>query len=1013
MNTERIKKRLKSVPLTRPELQAGILTAFIRILCLLVLMNAVPANALELTTSTRSLHIGTQLQVLEDREQLYSINQITAAPQTDLFQTSPYADANFGIKFTTYWARFSVRNTSSATDWVLQIAESSLDDVRVYHQNPNGHWQVLQGGELYPRQSDEAFRTPVFHLSLAADQNHVIYLRIHNAGLMKFPPVIYSQAEWEHFKDQDSLINGLFYGFMLALLLHNLFLFISLRDQNYLYFSACMVGYILYTLALDGYGYLYLWGSVTSYLNNVLPLTVRISLIFILQFTKSFLNTPVNSPQLSRFITLMQIVQVTLLALLLIPASVMGPQFWDGLALSVQLATPAALMACLIAGIKVLRKGYLPARFYLAAWVSLFIGSLIAMANVSAWFEIPGWGRMQFSFVVGIHALIFSLGLASRVRMMMGRIENTVEHLQQEVADHRNTTLALQQSNQNYLVELRERRKAETALQLHRDQLEQTVTDRTWELEQASTRAKRANREKTQFLANMSHEIRTPMNAIIGLTQLMKRTHLTAQQADYQQSIETASQNLLSLINKSLDLSKIEAGKLELERVPFQLHELILQQQGIFAEKATQKGLRLEAVPLPEGLPCLSADPLRLGQIITNLLDNAIKFTQQGTITLQANLQQHSDTSGTLTLSVQDTGIGISADQQHRLFNRFSQADGSTTRSYGGTGLGLTISRQLVSMMRGRLTLRSAPGIGSCFEAIMPVVLLPANLPREKTANLAPQPAPQVQDNELNNLSILLVEDNIINQQIARELLRFAGADVTSVDDGESALKALKAEKYDVILMDIQMPDMDGYQVSAALRGRGDTTPIIAVTANVFTDDIQRCLSHGMNGHVGKPITIESMAAEIKRVLCKAPRTGARQPKQLEPQQANLTLNIQRGLANIPSSPELYPELLQLFCDNHHADIQRSLQLFKDGQNHLAQPIMHDLKGVLASIGADRLHRLVEQIDNGLQHEAQELHKQIVIAETEMKNLLKTIRDYLQRDPSNASALPASIRSDP
>ena len=368
--------------------------------------------------------------------------------------------------------------------------------------------------------------------------------------------------------------------------------------------------------------------------------------------------------------------------------------------------------------------------------------------------------------------------------------------------------------------------------------------------------AKAATHAKSVFLANMSHEIRTPLNAILGMAYLLRREGVTEQQAERLGTINAAADHLLGVINDILDLSKIEAGKLTLEKTRLEVDVLLSNVLSIIASRAQAKGLKLsvEAEKVPRHLV---GDPTRLAQALLNYANNAVKFTESGSITLRTRVLERRDDSIQLRFEVQDTGIGIAPQAQLRLFEAFEQADSSTTREYGGTGLGLAITQYLATLMGGEAGVSSTPDVGSTF-------WFTARLEMCEQAN-GNRTLDDTVDAEARlaetcaGMSVLLVEDEPINQIVAQELLSETGLLIDTADNGLQAVEKAQAKSYDLILMDMQMPKMDGVTATRQIRqipGR-QTVPIIAMTANAFSEDRARCMDAGMNDFLSKPVVPE------------------------------------------------------------------------------------------------------------------------------------------------------------
>ena len=386
----------------------------------------------------------------------------------------------------------------------------------------------------------------------------------------------------------------------------------------------------------------------------------------------------------------------------------------------------------------------------------------------------------------------------------------------------------------------------------------------------ANVALERANALKSHFLAAMSHEIRTPLSSVIGLIDLLRATPVGPQQRDYFTALHASAEALLSLINDILDVSKFEAGHLTLEDQPLVVRRLVTEVVDVFTAPVRAKGLRLSAQVAEAIPPVLTGDPLRLRQILTNLVGNAVKFTAQGAVDLQADFLEETADGVVLRFAVRDTGIGIAAAAQAGIFDAFTQVDASMARQYGGTGLGLAICKQLVAVMGGAIGVQSAPGQGSTF-------WFTVRLARGTTQRAAPTPGVTDDRGAARGRAgegrrpghILVAEDNPVNQLVAVHLLEGLGYAVEAVQTGQQAVDALRKRPYDLVLMDCHLPELDGFAATAAIRHaeaeRGQHTPIVALTADALAGDAEKCLAVGMDDYVAKPVTAERLAAVVAR----------------------------------------------------------------------------------------------------------------------------------------------------
>ncbi len=575
-------------------------------------------------------------------------------------------------------------------------------------------------------------------------------------------------------------------------------------------------------------------------------------------------------------------------------------------------------------------------------------------------------------------------------------------------------------------------------LEHYNEELEEKVTARTSELSRTNAKlsemiidlrkakdaAEAANKAKSQFLANMSHEIRTPMNGVLGMTELLLHTKLTEKQKKFAESSYRSAGSLLNVINDILDFSKIEAGKLELDLIPFDLVKTVEDGVELFSEQARKKGISLELL-LEENVPVqVEGDPGRLRQVLVNLVGNAVKFTEQGSVSIQVSTLDNGGEYADVALEVRDTGIGISPDSLKHIFDCFSQGDGSTTRKFGGTGLGLTIAKQLVEMMGGWLSVESVQGDGAVFRVTVPL----RRLSDITVSDLAPavetgkpeSGAALSGETEAKVLGrILLAEDNRVNQDVCAEIISHLGYHVDIVSNGQEAVEARGRSSYDLVLMDFQMPVMDGIEATRRIRmldrERGMHTTIIALTARAMEGDREQCLEKGMDDYLSKPFTIDSMREMLERWLkegqgaVKADKSGAAQPVMTaSPVQNTVPLQVTRNgsavetatlecLASLSSeqSPNVLYKVAGIFLTQTPTLLRNLHDLIVTGDGMGIQKVAHSLKSSCAMVGAFHLSELCRELEEGIREwnfdNASTHYRRIELEYVEVEKVLRGI----------------------
>ena len=956
-----------------------------------------------------------------------TIQQILKRRQN--FQWFMEDNPNFGFRKNGLWLTNKISNVSNLQSWVFRIDFSQLDKVDFYLVADGVLLQQSHQGKL---QSDQIFRNPTLRADLPVATPLELFIRVQSHSSSLIVPLTVAPEPVHSLAAQiDSTLWGLFYGGLGILAIYNLIIFFTTREISLLAYVANVAAVVSWQFVWGGHLQVLVGDAADMWITHHTELLFVVNGLTAGLFTLYFLETRRQTPSAHPVIVSLMGVQVVLGLLCL---GDLLPTIWKhNLVYGIGIA---CVFSYIYAGFEALTHRFQPARYFTYAWLIVAVSAIIGILSLTG--LLPSNKFTTYCFQVGIflETILFSLALMEKNR---GKLEAEVD---QATDDLRNNMELIEEQNAR--------------------------------LDIARKDAIKASNIKSQFLANMSHEIRTPLNAILGFSRELGNVTLPADQQEQVRIVNTAADNLLSIVNDVLDFSKIEAGKLQINNQPFHPNQLLEEMVTIMSKSAHSK--RLEFVfdlgPLPEKL---IGDLFRIKQILNNLLSNALKFTSSGTITLGVAGQALSHGIHELTFTIEDTGIGISRQDRKKLFSAFSQVDDALNRSYQGTGLGLVICRELVRLMRGTMDLRSDPGLGSTFiitlrtnrlskkNALAPsrdwqdkqVVIfdpipqtrrasarmltglgaqvhsvetmdvlhnlqltpdflfatVPGSLLQSRDAMLGsliqfkakkrilwysgPEPFNQypsltqhfdtqvrmpltlskLEDlqhrkinetknpmqhklNSLPKIRILAVDDMEMNLKLLSTWLTDSPIELTTSMSGQDAVNRCQATEYDMILMDVQMPGMDGLQASRAIRKTPLNlgTPIIAVTAHAFKEEQERLLASGMDDYLPKPMEVSALLDLIRR-WCQT-----HNPTEPETTTLDWELATRRTNHNKETARELLADFLRLLPESiHHIEAAWDERDYDTLQRHV-----HRLHGACCYTGVPALQRLADQLESAL-----------------------------------------------
>ena len=799
---------------------------------------------LRISGGADSFDAGYYLETLEDRKGKLAIEDVTGPEYRDRFRKNESRISNFGFTDSVYWGRVTLKNETQAGRYVLEIGFPLLDRVEFYWKYGDEAASVpfrksVSGRSIPFSERSVSHRNFMFVLPFMTHETIVCYMRFQTEDAMIFPVTVWQQYALAKRIQIELFVFGIYYGIIVVMLLYNIFLFLSLRDWSYLYYVLFLAFYGLFLFSMNGLAGQYLWPGSTWLSMNINPVLIGLSVFWAVFFSITFMDTKDYTPRLHLMLKISMILSICLSAGSLFMKYSTAIQLGQLLPMTVIfLGIPAAVICW--------RRGYRPARFYLIAWSTMLAGIMLSALRVMGVLEHNVLTEYGLQIGSGIEIVLLSLALADRINIL----NEEKEKAQQQAIDN----------------------------------------------------LRKADSLKDEFLANTSHELRTPLNGIIGIAESLMdgiAGDLSEKARKNINLIIVSGKRLASLVNDILDFSRLKN------------QDIILRQKAVHLRPVSEVICELVA-PLMRGkdiilvnnigndIPPVLADEDRLRQIMLNLVGNAIKFTERGEIQISAKIVQlrdegvHITYSRHIAVSVRDTGIGIAPDKQEVIFQPFQQADGSISRIYGGTGIGLPISRRLVELHGGSMTVESEPGRGSTFTFSLPVTEsvraisedvqkydeedaalktegggLPVSAEMEETEQSVTHPFRS--DNKIwmkmsRNMTILIVDDDPVNLQVLENLLSLNEYTVLTCLNGRDALSMMEGGlKPDMILLDIMMPLMSGYEVSRKLREKHSLfdLPIMMLTAKNQVADIIAGFEAGANDYLSKPFDRHELLARV------------------------------------------------------------------------------------------------------------------------------------------------------
>ncbi|PKL36223.1 MAG: histidine kinase [Spirochaetae bacterium HGW-Spirochaetae-1] len=821
---------------------------WIVLICLLLWggVQALAQQTIVLNQDDEVYNLGYSMETLEDASGNLTLEDVTAGAWSRGFVRNSSKISNFGFTKSSYWTRFILKNTAKTWhQWVLEVGFPLIDSIDIYYVplgkngSPLSSWNHEVNGREQPYiQRPIDHRNFIFHLTFDRSDEMLIYMRFKTQDAMIFPVTVWTERNFASKIQTELLLFGIYYGIILVMIFYNMFLFISLRDLSYLYYVLFMTVYGLFLFSMNGLAYQFLWPRSPWWAMTANPFLIGMSVLLAVKFSITFMNTGHYTPKLDRVLKFIMV-----LCLFTSAASLLGLPYTTAVILG-QLLPLAAIATVMPAAIICWKKGYRPARFYIIAWSTFLMGIILSALRVMGVLEHNVLTEHGLQIGSGIEIILLALALADRINLLND---------EKEEAQH-----------------------------------------------EAIENLKKADRLKDEFLANTSHELKTPLNGIIGIAESLQDGAAGELSETAQRNLSmivSSGKRLANLVNDILDFSRLKLRDVELHMKPMDIYSCIDVILELSRHMIRGKDVKLINDVDPD-LPFVLVDEERVRQILLNLVNNAIKFTEKGSVTVSARILEDKPGKKRMAVSVTDTGIGIEADKIETVFHPFEQADSTISRIYGGTGIGLSISKKLVELHGGKISVESRPGKGSAFSFTLPLsgdrygqgpwkqhdeeiltesfISYDAFIEGETTSFPSLPQDHDVYDGKdrgfpgAKKMTVLVVDDDPVNLQVLENHLVLNDYLVLKCINGRDALELMEqGAQPDLVLLDVMMPRMSGYDVSRKLRERFSIfdLPIMMLTAKNQVADIIAGFKAGANDYLSKPFDKRELLARVGTLI--------------------------------------------------------------------------------------------------------------------------------------------------